>query len=127
MTNISHSFKKNNGEIMRQKVFKIMMAVIIIIPFFQGALMSLFLLSGEITKFLANPKYQFTSIYKIMFDLMMPMTFLVLLTILINLVYLYATDKVPKEKRSFWSGLIVFGNVGAAPFFWYWYIWKKND
>ena len=106
--------------------FKVLIGLIMIFPFLQGALITLFLLSGEITEFMNNPDYEFTSIYKIMENLIVPTVFAVLLTMLINLSYLYLSNKVPKEKRSLWSGLIVVGNVCTAPIFWYWYIWKEN-
>nr|WP_319396427.1 hypothetical protein [uncultured Desulfobacter sp.] len=109
------------------KIFKVLIGLVIIFPFFQGTLIMLFLLSGEITEFMKSPNYEFTSIYKIMEDLMAPTVFAVLLAMLINLFYLYKSGKISIEKRRLWSGLIVVGNVCTAPFFWYWYIWKEKD
>ncbi len=106
--------------------FKALIGLIMIFPFFQGTLITLFLLSGEITEFMNNPDYEFTSIYKTMESFIVPTVFAVLLAMLINLSYLYLSGKVPKEKRSFWLGLIVVGNVCTAPLFWYWYIWKEK-
>ena len=82
------------------KFFKVLTGIIIILPFFQGILISLFLISGENSKFINNPNYEFISIYKLMVDLTAPTVCIILLAMLINLIYLYTTGKVPKEKRS---------------------------
>ena len=111
---------------MSYNIFKALIGLIILFPFFQGALFMLFVSTGELTKYMNNPNYEFTSIYKIMENLMGPTVFMVLVVMLINLIYVYTTSKVPADKKKFWSGLIVVGNIWAAPFFWYWYIWKEN-
>ncbi len=111
---------------MISKFFKVLFGIIITLPFFQGILIMLFLFTGENTKFIDNPDYEFSSIYKVMLDLIVPTLCVILFVILVNLIYLYSSGKVPKKKRSLWSGLIVVGNIWAAPLFWFWYIWNDN-
>jgi len=103
------------------------MALLIFAPFLQGLFLMQFIMSGENSRFINDPDYQFSGIYNTMFELSAPTVFVILLIILINLIYLYRSEKIPPEKRKLWSGLIVLGNVWAAPFFWYWYIWKEKS
>lgn len=42
------------------------------------------------------------------------------------IVYLYKGSAVPSEKRGLWLALLLFGNVLALPFFWFWYIWRTS-
>jgi len=90
------------------------MLALIFIPFIQSMLMMWFIFSGENSQFINDPDYQFSGIYKVMLGFITPTVFVILLVILINLLYLYASGKVPEKKRKLWSGLIVLGNVWAA-------------
>jgi len=35
--------------------------------------------------------------------------------------------KVPSEKRGLWISVLLFGNILALPFFWFWYIQKPAE
>ena len=112
---------------MKKNILKLFMVVLILIPFLQGVVMVQFILSGENSRFINDPDYEFSGIYGIMLDLITPTVFVILIVILINIIYLHTSGKVPEKKRTLWSGLIVLGNIWAAPFFWYWYIWKEKN
>jgi len=112
---------------MIKKIAKLCMCVLILIPFLQGIFIMLFISSGENSRFINNPDYQFSGIYGTMLDLIAPTVSAILLVVLINLIVLHISGKVPEKKKKLWSGLIVLGNIWAAPFFWYWYIWKEKS
>jgi len=48
---------------------------------------------------------------------------LILLLTASYLIYLFATPYVPREKRMLWVVVLIFMNLIAMPFFWYWYVW----
>lgn len=40
------------------------------------------------------------------------------------LIYLFSTTYVPREKWMLWLVVLLFVNIVAMPFFWYWYVWS---
>ena len=36
--------------------------------------------------------------------------------------YAHRSAAVPADKRALWTSVLLFGNVFALPFFWFWYI-----
>ena len=41
-------------------------------------------------------------------------------------VYAFRSPTVPPGKRALWVAVIVFGNLVALPFFWFWYVWEPS-
>ena len=41
-------------------------------------------------------------------------------------VYALRSPTVPVPKRGLWVAVIIFGNVVALPFFWFWYVWEPS-
>ena len=42
------------------------------------------------------------------------------------IVYALRSPTVPSGKRGLWVAVIIFGNIVALPFFWFWYIWEPS-
>jgi hypothetical protein len=40
--------------------------------------------------------------------------------------YALMSSAVPKDKRGLWAAVLLFGNMIAVPFFWFWYIWRAS-
>jgi hypothetical protein len=45
-----------------------------------------------------------------------------LLTVLAFVSYALRSNAVPREKRALWVVVLLFANIYALPFFWYWYV-----
>ncbi len=43
------------------------------------------------------------------------------------LVYLFKTDRVAQDKKALWAVVLLLGNIGAMPVFWYLYIWRETE
>lgn len=43
------------------------------------------------------------------------------------IIYLFKTSVVPKEKKTLWVIVLIFGNVFVMPVFWYLYVWRNNN
>ncbi|MHC4281870.1 MAG: hypothetical protein ACYSWZ_02690 [Planctomycetota bacterium] len=43
------------------------------------------------------------------------------------IVYLFKTDRVPKDKKALWAAVILLGHMFAVPVFWYFYVRKKPE
>ena len=39
-------------------------------------------------------------------------------------IYMYRTSYVPKSKRNLWLAVLIFANMFALPFFWFYYVWQ---
>jgi hypothetical protein len=48
------------------------------------------------------------------------------LTSALFIVYAFRSPTVPPAKRGLWVAVIVFGNIVALPFFWFWYVWQPS-
>ena len=48
----------------------------------------------------------------------------VLAVVLFDIIYMYKTENVPREKRTLWLVVLILGTFIAVPFFWYFYMWK---
>jgi hypothetical protein len=44
-----------------------------------------------------------------------------------HIVYLFKTNRVPKDKKALWAAVIFLGNMVAIPVFWYLYVRKVDD
>ena len=42
------------------------------------------------------------------------------------IVYALRSPTVPSGKRGLWVAVIIFGNIVALPFLWFWYIWEPS-
>jgi hypothetical protein len=64
------------------------------------------------------------------FMIILPLHFLTMLEILallvIYVVHLFKTDRVPQDKKALWAVVLFFGNVMAMPVYWYLYIWRER-
>ena len=60
-----------------------------------------------------------------------PLHFLTMLEMMglmvIYIVHLFKTDRVPQDKKALWAVVLLLGNVLAMPVYWYFYIWKEPD
>jgi hypothetical protein len=43
------------------------------------------------------------------------------------MVYALRSSAVPSTKRRLWAAVIFLGNMLAIPFFWFWYVWKRDE
>ena len=43
------------------------------------------------------------------------------------IVYLFKTDRVPKDKKALWAAVIFLGHMFAIPVFWYFYVRKQPE
>ncbi|MCX7425729.1 MAG: hypothetical protein NTW96_08930 [Planctomycetia bacterium] len=59
-----------------------------------------------------------------------PLHFLTMLDIfallVIYIVHLFKTDKVPQDKKALWAVVLSLGNMVAMPIYWYLYIWREH-
>ncbi|GBC79131.1 hypothetical protein EG19_06335 [Thermoanaerobaculum aquaticum] len=44
--------------------------------------------------------------------------------LVVYIVHLFKTDRVPQDQKALWAVVIFLGNVLAMPVYWYLYIWK---
>jgi len=44
--------------------------------------------------------------------------------LVVYIVHLFKTDRVPKDQKALWAVVIFLGSVLAMPVYWYLYIWK---
>jgi hypothetical protein len=45
--------------------------------------------------------------------------------IVIYILHLFKTDRVPKDQKALWAVVIFLGNMLAMPVYWYLYIWRE--
>lgn len=52
-----------------------------------------------------------------------------LLILIIFIIFIFKTEKVPKDKKVLWTLVVLYLNALVLPVFWYLYIWsdKKGD
>jgi len=46
--------------------------------------------------------------------------------IIIYIIHIFKTEKVPQDKKALWAVVIFLGNMIAMPIYWYLYIWKQE-
>jgi hypothetical protein len=44
--------------------------------------------------------------------------------LVIYLVHLFRTDRVPQDKKALWAVVLFLGNMLAMPVYWYLYVWR---
>jgi len=58
-----------------------------------------------------------------------PLHFLTMLELfallVIYIVHLFNTHRVPQDKKALWAVVLFLGNMIAMPIYWYLYIWKE--
>lgn len=47
--------------------------------------------------------------------------------LVIYIVHLFKTDRVPNDKKALWAVVLFFGNMLAMPVYWYFYIWPDSE
>jgi hypothetical protein len=61
--------------------------------------------------------------------LIFPLHFLTMLEmgvlIVVYIVHVFKTDRVPQDKKALWAVVLFLGNIVAMPIYWYLYIWSK--
>lgn len=67
----------------------------------------------------------------IFFMILVPLHFFTMLDIfallVIYLVHLFKSDRVPQDKKALWAVVLFLGNMIAMPVYWYWYVWRKTE
>jgi len=62
--------------------------------------------------------------------IILPLHFLTMLEIfvmiIIYIIHIFKTEKVPQDKKALWAVVIFLGNMIAMPIYWYLYIWKQE-
>ena len=43
------------------------------------------------------------------------------------LIHLLRADRIPADKKALWAVVLLFANLLAMPFYWYFYMWPKAD
>lgn len=46
--------------------------------------------------------------------------------LVIYIVHVFKTDRVPQDKKALWAVVLFLGNMIAMPVYWYLYIWKER-
>lgn len=63
--------------------------------------------------------------------IILPLHFLTMLEIfvliVIYIVHVFKTDRVPQDKKALWAVVLFLGNMIAMPIYWYIYIWKQPE
>ncbi len=58
-----------------------------------------------------------------------PLHFLTMVEIfallVIYIMHVFKTDRVPQEQKALWAVVLFLGNMVAMPIYWYLYIWRK--
>lgn len=61
--------------------------------------------------------------------LIFPLHFLTMLVMLalmvIYIVHVFKTDRVPQDQKALWAVVLFLGNAIAMPVYWYLYIWRE--
>jgi hypothetical protein len=52
--------------------------------------------------------------------------FEMLALIVIYIIHLFKTDRVPQDKKALWAVVLFLGNMIAIPVYWYFYIWRER-
>ena len=45
--------------------------------------------------------------------------------LVIYIIHVFKTDRVPQDKKALWAVVLFLGNMIAMPIYWYLYIWKE--
>lgn len=63
--------------------------------------------------------------------IILPLHFLTMLEIfvllVIYIVHVFKTERVPQDKKALWAVVLFLGNMIAMPIYWYLYIWKQPE
>ena len=63
--------------------------------------------------------------------ILFPLHFLTILDIfallIIYIMHVFKTDRVPEDKKALWAVALFLGNMIAMPIYWYLYIWKEPE
>lgn len=66
-----------------------------------------------------------------MMKLIFPVHFLTILEVfvllVIYMVHVFKTDRVPEDKKALWAVVLFLGYMIAMPIYWYLYIWKQPE
>jgi hypothetical protein len=46
---------------------------------------------------------------------------------IVYIVHLFRSDRVPPDKKALWAVVLFLGNLFAMPFYWYSYMWPRRD
>jgi uncharacterized BrkB/YihY/UPF0761 family membrane protein len=65
--------------------------------------------------------------FNMIFSLHLATIVLIMALIAFHIVYLFKTNRVPKDKKALWAAVIFLGNMVAIPVFWYLYVRKVDD
>lgn len=103
-----------------KKWFAIGWMVFTVLPFIYFPL-SMIILTGDMW---TEPSGAFEKKFDIFFNYVVVLNVLFFLLTASYLIYLFSTPYVPREKRMLWVVILLFVNVIAMPFFWYWYVWS---
>ncbi len=56
-----------------------------------------------------------------------PLASAILMLIVFFIIYTYASNVVPKDKKHLWAAVLFLAHIFAFPIFWYHYIWKSTS
>ena len=66
-----------------------------------------------------------------LFLIILPLHLLTMLAmfalLVIYIVHVFKTDRVPQDQKALWAVVLFLGNVIAMPVYWYLYIWKQPE
>jgi len=67
------------------------------------------------------------TVMKIIFPLHFFTMLEIFVLIMIYIVHVFKTDRVPQDKKALWAVVLFLGNMIAMPIYWYIYIWKQAE
>jgi len=72
------------------------------------------------------PPEQFMQDFQSMFRWQMLTMALVLALMVLYIVHLFNTDRVPSDKKALWAVVLLLGNLLAMPVYWFFYMWPRD-
>ena len=65
--------------------------------------------------------------FRIIFPVHMLTMLEIFVLLVVYIVHLFGTDRVPQDKKALWAVVLFLGHMIAMPVFWYLYIWREPD
>jgi len=104
------------------KTTALLILVVTVMPIILLPLSIVLMSTNDLDSSLDSPSQNFD----VLFNVGIAVNTLIFILALGYIAYMYITPNVPREKRALWIVILLFVNVFAMPFFWYWYVWSPS-
>ncbi len=74
-----------------------------------------------------QPPDDFFQHFQVIWRLQILMMLFMVALMIFYVVHLFRSDRVPADKKALWAVVLFLGNLLAMPFYWYFYIWPRDD